>query len=76
MYTNQEESEGNRSKFISRLKVHMNEEIYVFPCQGVASIIMLKQKAYHLVKAVSETDHDNVDSSMRVLSQKNKGRSS
>ena len=50
MYTNQGGSEGNRSRFISKLKDHMNEEIYVFSCPGVASIIMLKQKASHLVK--------------------------
>ena len=70
MYTNQGGSEGNRSRFISKLKDHMNEEIYVFSCRGVASIIMLKQKASHLVNAVSETDNDDVDSSMRVLSKK------
>ena len=70
MYTNQGGSEGNRSRFISKLKDHMNEEIYVFSCPGVASIIMLKQKASHLVNAVSETDNDDVDSSMRVLSKK------
>ena len=63
-------SEGNRSRFISKLKDHMNEEIYVFSCPGVASIIMLKQKASHLVNAVSETDNDDVDSLMRVLSKK------
>ena len=45
MYTNQGGSEGNRSRFISRLKDHMNEEICVFPCPGVASIITMKQKA-------------------------------
>ena len=70
MYTNQGGSEGNRSRFISKLKDHMNEEIYVFSCPGVASIIMLKQKASHLVNAVSETDNDDVDSLMRVLSKK------
>ena len=53
----------------------MNEEIYVFSCPGVASI-MLKQKASHLVNAVSETDNDDVDSSMCVLSKKSIGRSS
>ena len=37
MYTNQGGSEGNRSRFISKLKDHMNEEIYVFSCPGVAS---------------------------------------
>ena len=36
---------------------------YVFSCPRVASIIMLKQKASHLVNAVSETDNDDVDSS-------------
>ena len=70
IYTNQGGSEGNRSRFISKLKDHMNEEIYVFSCPGVASIIMLKQKASHLVNAVSETDNDDVDSLMRVLSKK------
>ena len=70
MYTNQGGSEGNRSRFISKLKDHMNEEIYVFSCPGVASIIMLKQKASHLVNAVSETDNDDVDSLMRVLLKK------
>ena len=76
MYTNQGGSEGNRSRFISRLKDHVNEEIYVFPCPGVASIIMMKQKASHLVIAVPVTDNDDVDSSMRVLSKKTKGSSS
>ena len=76
MHTNQGGSERNRSRLISKLKDHMNEEIYVFSCPGVASIIMLKQKASHLVNAVSETDNDDVDSSMHVLSKKNKGRSS
>ena len=70
MYTNQGGSEGNRSRFISKLKDHMNEEIYVFSCTRVASIIMLKQKVSHLVNAVSETDNDDSDSSMRVLSKK------
>ena len=70
-YMNQGGSEGSRSRFISKLKDHMNEEIYVFSCPGVASI-MLKQKASHLVNAVSETDNDDVDSSMRVLSKKMK----
>ena len=56
-------SEGNRSRFISKLKDHMNEEIYVFSCPRVASIIILKQKASQLVNAVSETDNDDVDSS-------------
>ena len=37
---------------------------------------MLKQKASHLVYAVSETDNDDVDSLMRALIIKNKGRSS
>ena len=54
----------------------MNEEIYVFPCPGVASIIMMKQKASHLVIAVPVTDNDDVDSSMRVISKKTKGSSS
>ena len=76
MYTNQGGSEGNRSRFISKLKDHMNEEIYVFSCRGVASIIMLKQKASHLVNAISETDNYDVDSSMCVLSKKSIGRSS
>ena len=44
MYTNQGGSEGNQSRFISKLKDYMNEEIYVFSFQVVASIIMLKQK--------------------------------
>ena len=70
MPTNHGGSEGNRSRLISKLKDHMNEEIYVFSCPGVASIIMLKQKASHLVNAVSETDNDDSDSSMRVLSKK------
>ena len=74
-YMNQGGSEGSRSRFISKLKDHMNEEIYVFSCPGVASI-MLKQKASHLVNAVSETDNDDVDSSMCVLSKKSIGRSS
>ena len=64
MYTNQGGSKGNRSRFISKLKDHMNEE----------------KKASHSVNAVFfffffETDND-VDSSMRVLSKKNKGRNS
>ena len=63
MNTNQGGSEGNRSRFISKLKDHMNEEIYVFSCPRVASIIILKQKASQLVNAVSETDNDDVDSS-------------
>ena len=58
------------SRFIPKLKDHVNEEIYVFSCPGVASIIMLKQKASHLVNAVSETDNDDVDSSMRALFKK------
>ena len=49
---------------------------YVFSCPGVASIIMLKQKASHLVNAISETDNYDVDSSMCVLSKKSIGRSS
>ena len=65
MYTNQGGSKGNRSRFISKLKDHMNEE----------------KKASHSVNAVFflfffETDNDDVDSSMRVLSKKNKGRNS
>ena len=63
MHTNQGGSEGNRSRLISKLKDHMNEEIYVFSCPRVASIIILKQKASQLVNAVSETDNDDVDSS-------------
>ena len=74
MYTDQGGSEGNRSRFISKLKDHMNEEMYVFSYPGLAS--MLKQKVSHLVNAISETDNDDVDSSMCVLSKKNKGRSS
>ena len=69
MYANQGGSEGNRSRFISKLKDRMNEETYVFSCPRVASIIMLKQKASHLVNANSETDNDYVDSLMRVLSK-------
>ena len=65
MYTNQGGSKGNRSRFISKLKDHINEE----------------KKASHSVNAVFfffffETDNDDVDSSMRVLSKKNKGRNS
>ena len=70
MYKNQGGNEGNRSRFITKLKDDMNEEIYVFSCPGVASIIMMQEKASSLVKAVSETDNDNTDSSMRVLSKK------
>ena len=62
------------SRFIPKLKDHVNEEIYVFSCPGVASIIMLKQKASHLVNAVSETDNDDVDSSMRALFKKNNNK--
>ena len=40
----------------------MNEEIYVFSCPGVVSIIMMQEKASSLVKAVSETDNDDTDS--------------
>ena len=62
---NQGGSKGNRSRFISKSKYHMNEE----------------KKASHSVNAVFfffETDNDDVDSSMRVLSKKknNKGRNS
>ena len=63
-------NEGNRSRFITKLKDDMNEEIYVFSCPGVASIIMMQEKASSLVKAVSETDSDDTDSSMHVLSKK------
>ena len=53
---NQGGSKGNRSRFISKSKDHMNEE----------------KKASHSVNAVFffETDNDDVDSSMRVLSKK------
>ena len=70
MYKNQGGNEGNRSRFITKLKDDMNEEIYVFSCPGVASIIMMQEKASSLVKAVSETDNDDTDFSMRVLSKK------
>ena len=70
MYKNQGGNEGNQSRFITKLKDDMNEEIYGFSCPGVASIIMMQEKASSLVKAVSETDNDDTDSSMRALSKK------
>ena len=70
MYKNQGGNEGNRSRFITKLKDDMNEEIHVFSYPGVASIIMMQEKASSLVKAVSETDNDDTDSSMRALSRK------
>ena len=70
IYSTQGGIEGNRSRFITKLKDHMNEEIYVFSCPGVASIIMLKQKASHLVKIVSETNNDEFEASMNFISKK------
>ena len=48
----------------------MNEEIYIFSCPGVSSIIMMKQKASSFVKVVSEKDNDDTDSSIRVISKR------
>ena len=70
MYRNQGGNEGNRSRFITKLKDHMNEEIYVFSCLGVSSIIMMKQKVSSFVKVVSKKDYNDTDSSICVISKR------
>lgn len=72
LYQNNRGNEGNRSRFITKLTDHMKNEIYVFTCPGMASILMLKQKASNMFQLVSENvigDGDD-DTSIQQIARK------
>ena len=67
LYKSKGGAETNRYRFInSIITEHMKNELCVFTSAGVASIIMLKDKASSMFKMVSENDEDDDISIKRV----------
>ena len=61
LYKENRGEENHRSRFLTRLTTHMQNELYVFSSPGLAGIIMLKEKASSVFKIVSENHNDDDD---------------
>ena len=51
-------SETNSTPFVNKLKEYMTDEIYCFKAAGLATIVMHKKKASHVLKLVNSKDED------------------
>ena len=59
LYQKKGGNDTNRSRFINSLCDHMRNKIYVFASPGIASIIMLTDKAASTFKLESENDDED-----------------
>ena len=57
-YRSEGGSETNSTRFINRVKEFMTGEIYCFKVAGLATTVMHKKKASHVLKLVNSKDEN------------------
>ena len=61
LYKENRGEENKRSRFLTKLIAHFENEFYHFTSPGLAGIVMLKGKTFSMFKTVSEDHNDDDD---------------